>query len=107
MDNELLQTVRQIHELLALLAEDKVAERDAKQRAKLREIVGSGKKQAATLLMDGSRSQKEIVNESCLSQSKVSTLISDLSHAGLLIGDRKLPKLAISIPANFFEENET
>lgn len=103
MSDELLTIARKIHDLLELLAEDKIAERDAKQRSLLREIVGIGKKQAAVRLMDGSRTQKEIITESSLAQSKVSSLVGELSDAGLLIGDRKLPKLAISIPANFFE----
>jgi hypothetical protein len=38
---EILETLRKIYGLLELLAEDKIAQRDAKQRAALREIVGT------------------------------------------------------------------
>jgi hypothetical protein len=106
MSDELLDTVRKIYGLLELLAEDKIAERDAKQRSQLLAIAGAGKlKQAAILLMDGSRTQKNIVAESAISQGNLSGLVSELSAAELLGEDRKLPKLAISIPANFFEVN--
>jgi hypothetical protein len=58
---ELLETVRKIYGLLELLAEDKIAQRDAKQRATLLEIVGtSATKQKSVFLMDGTRTQTEI-----------------------------------------------
>ena len=38
---ELLETVRKIYGLLELLAEEKIAQRDAKQRLALSEIVGA------------------------------------------------------------------
>ena len=51
---ELLETVHKIYGLLELLAEDKIAQRDAKQRNALLEIVGtSATKQKSVLLMDG------------------------------------------------------
>lgn len=103
MSSELLDEVRKISGLLELLAEDKIAQRDAKQRTRLREIVGVGKKQAATLLMDGSRTQKEIVDQSSLVKGAVSDLVTKLSDANLLMGDKKFPNLVITIPANFFE----
>ena len=54
-DSELLETVRKICGLLELLAEDKIAQRDAKQRTALLEIVGaSATKQKSVFLMDGS-----------------------------------------------------
>src|SRR5438132_8099847 len=103
MNDELLVTVRKIHELLELLAEDKIAERDAKQRAKLREIAGTGKlTRAAVLLMDGTRTQKDIIAVAAISKGNLSGLVSELSRAELLAGDKKLPNLVISIPSNFF-----
>lgn len=103
---ELLQTVRKIHDLLELLAEDKIAQRDAKQRAELREIVGSGViKQNSVLLMDGTRSQSEIVRETSGNQGNLSTLVGRLHKAKLLADDTKKPKLVISIPSSFFESD--
>ena len=104
MSDELLDIARKIYGLLELLAEDKVAERDAKKRSKLRDIAGLGKqKQAAILFMDGIRAQKDISAAASIAPSNLSTLVSELSDAELLVGDKKVPKLAISIPPNFFE----
>lgn len=103
---EILQTLRKIHSLVELLAEDKIAERDAKQRSDLREIVGTSvPMQKSIHLMDGTRAQKEIRAETSANKSNLSTLIGKLHAAKLLVGDTKTPKLAISIPPNFFESN--
>ena len=103
---ELIETIRKIHGLLELLAEDKIAQRDAKKRETLREIVGaSTAKQNSILLMDGTRTQKEILAETSVNQGNFCSLIGKMHKAKLLVGDTKTPKLAISIPPNFFETN--
>ncbi|MGA2797437.1 MAG: helix-turn-helix domain-containing protein [Thermoguttaceae bacterium] len=103
---ELIETIRKIHGLLELLAEDKIAQRDAKQRATLREIVGaSTAKQKSILLMDGTRTQKEIRDETSVDQGNFSRMVGKMIKAKLLVGDTKTPKLNISIPPNFFETN--
>jgi hypothetical protein len=104
--SELLETVRKIHGLLELLAEDKIAERDAKYRSALLAIVGSSKGgQKAVLLMDGTRTQAEIQRAAPMDHSNLSKLVGKLHGANLVTSDVKGPKLAISIPANFFETN--
>jgi hypothetical protein len=104
---EVLKTLRKIEQLLELLAEDKIAERDAKQRKSLREIVGASiPMQKSVLLMNGIRTQKEIRDATSANQGHLSTLIGKLFAAKLLDGDTKVPKLVISIPANFFDKNE-
>jgi hypothetical protein len=101
---ELIDLVRKIHGLLELLAEDKIAERDAKQRMSLLQIAGSSlPKQRSALLMDGSRTQAEIQRATSINQGHLSTLVKALHAAALLAGDPKKPALAISIPPNFFE----
>jgi len=103
---ELLETVRKIYGLLELIAEDKIAQRDAKQRAALLEIVGkSAAKQKSVFLMDGSRMQAEIRRATSVNQGDLSTMVGKLHKAKLLDGDTKKPRLAISIPPNFFESN--
>ncbi len=103
---ELLETVRKIHGLLELLAEDKIAQRDAKQRTALLEIVGtSAAKQKSVFLMDGNRTQAEIRDETSVNQGNLSTMVGKLYEAKLLVGDTKKPKLVISIPPTFFESN--
>ena len=105
-ESELLTTVRKICGLLELLAEEKIAERDAKQRVALRQVVGTSlTKQKSIFLMDGTRTQAEVVRATTVNKGHLSTMVGKLHEAKLLIGDTKRPKLAISIPANYFENN--
>ena len=105
-ESELLATVRKIHGLLELLAEEKIAERDGKLRGALREIVGSSSsRQKSIFLMDGSHIQAEISKGSSVAKGNLSAMISKLKAANLLTDDVKKPKLAISIPQNFFEKH--
>lgn len=105
--NAELEELQRIRGLLELLAEDKIAERDAKQRSALRHIVGaSSKMQASVLLMDGVQTQAQIRAKTGAHQGQFSTLVGKLHKAKLLAGDTKTPKLVISIPSNFFEDHE-
>jgi len=105
-ESEMLGEIKKISGLLELLAEDKIAQRDKKQRTALLEIVGtSATKQKSIFLMDGTRTQTEIHNATSVHKGNLSTMVGKLDEAKLLIGDTKKPKLAISIPPNFFESN--
>lgn len=105
-DSESLDLLRKIHGLLELLAEDKIAERDAKQRLALRQLAGASlPKKKSILLMDGTRTQAEIRSVTSINQGHLSTLVGALSKANLLTGDPKKPNLAISVPSNFFEDH--
>jgi hypothetical protein len=105
-DRVLLEEVRQIRKLLELLAEPAIAQRDAKLRGKLRAIVGSSsKKQQSVLLMDGSRTQAQIIAQTSVNQGDLSTMVGKLEKAGLLAGGKKQPKLALSIPSHLFDAN--
>ena len=99
------EAIFEIRDLLRLLAEPAVAERDQKRRGEVRRIVGSSTPKAkATLLMNGTRNQAAIHKETGLNKGHLSTLVKQLSDAGLLLGDTKLPKLAIVLPNDFFEK---
>ena len=75
-------------------------------RDELRKIVGtSQKKQESVYLMDGSRTQKQIQDQTSVHQGDLSTMVGKLESAGLLADGKKQPKLAISIPSNFFDAN--
>ena len=101
-----LETLRKIHDLLELLAEDKIAERDAKQRQALREIVGSSAQmQKSVLLMNGTRTQKDIHTVTSIHRGNLSTMVGKLRDAKRIDGDTA-PRLVISIPQNFFEKDE-
>jgi DNA-binding MarR family transcriptional regulator len=104
--DELLAAVRELRDLVRLLAEPAITERDKKLRAELRHLVGrSLKKSNAVLLMDGKRKQADIQRESGINQGDLSTLVKQLRAANLITTDAKRPpELTISIPSNFFEE---
>lgn len=102
----LFEEVRQMRKLLELLAEPAIAKRDAKLRNELRKIVGSSpKKQQSVLLMDGSRTQTQIIAQTSVNKGNLSTMVGKLESAGLLADGKKQPKLAISIPSNYFDAN--
>lgn len=101
---ELLSAVREIRDLIRLMAEPAIAERDKKLRTELRRIVGKSVNGAkAVPLMDGSRSQTDIHKETGINKGQLSTLVKQLSEAKLLLDDGKGPRLSISIPPDFFE----
>lgn len=105
--SELLSAVREIRDLVRLLAEPAIAERDRKPRSDLKRIVGNSLQGAkAVLLMDGSRSQRTIHRETGMNEGNLSMLVKRLATANLLLGNGKNPQLAISVPANFFESKE-
>ena len=105
MSDELTELVRKIHGLLELIAEEKIDQRDVKQRAALRQIVGSSpKKQKSVFLMDGAHTQKQIRTKTGVNQGHLSTMVGKIHKVNLLAGDTTTPKLAISIPSNFFEK---
>jgi DNA-binding MarR family transcriptional regulator len=102
--DQLLAAVQEIRDLVRLMAEPAIAERDQKLRAELKRIVGnSAQKSKAVLVMDGSRTQRDIQRETGINQGHLSTLVKQLKENKLLSGDPKNPRLAITIPTNFFE----
>lgn len=103
--SELLALLRKIHGLLELLAEEKIAQRDAKLHAALLEIVGaSAPRQRAVRLMDGTRTQADIHRAASMNKGNLSTMVGKLHATNLLLGDIRKPQLAIPIPAHFFED---
>jgi hypothetical protein len=100
---EILEEVRHVRKLLELIAEPEIAKRDARLREALTRLVGaSDTLQRAVLLMNGSRTQTQISQETGAHKGNLSTLVGKLESAGLLADGKKLPKLAITVPANFF-----
>jgi hypothetical protein len=105
---QMLRVLAEMRDLLRVLAEPAIAQRDKKLREALRDAAGSatGKKAKAILLMDGTRNQIGIINECGINKGDLSVLVKKLKAAELLTGDPKQPQLAISIPSNFFEQGE-
>ena len=105
--DEQTELLREMRDLLRVIAEPALAERDKRRRASLVAAVGKGKAKAkAVALMDGSRNQSTICKESGIDQGQLSRLEKALRASGLLKPDQKNPALLISIPPNFFEAEE-
>ena len=85
---DLLTEIRDLLEVTAgALRPDyevQVVKRLGKRGLKLRELIGSEKRWAATLLMDGTRTQSEVAQQSGLDGSGVSRLVKALSAAGFV-----------------------
>jgi hypothetical protein len=102
--DQLLAAVQEIRDMVRLMAEPAIAERDRKLRAELKKIVGKSiPKSKSVFFMDGSRTQAEIQRETKINKGDLSTLVKKLGASKLLSGDGKKPKLTISIPVTFFE----
>ena len=99
-DTELLKEIR---DLLRLMAEPAIAERDKKLRASLIQVVGKSQRKAdAVILMDGTRSQSAIRKECGIDMGDLSRLVKALREASLIQGDDK-PKAVVPVPTNFLE----
>lgn len=103
MDDQ-TELLREIRDLLRVIAEPALAKRDEGLRAQLAEIVGKSKARAkAVPLMDGSKSQTEICKDSGIDHGELSRVTKALRANALIAADEKHPKLVISVPKNFFE----
>jgi hypothetical protein len=102
-----VELLTEIRDLLQVIAEPELARRDAKLRSSLRTVVGgSGKKAKAVLLMDGSRPQSAIVQESEIDRGNLSRLVKALVDAQLISADEKYPRLLVRISSNFFDRGD-
>jgi hypothetical protein len=102
--NEQTELLREMRDLLLVMAEPALAKRDEKFRADLRGIVGKNKSRTkAVFLMDGTRSQSVIKNESGIDKGELSRFVKALRDSSLLTKDDN-PKLVIVIPPTFFEQ---
>lgn len=102
---QMLSVLTEMRDLLRLMAEPAIAERDKKLREALRAIGGhaTSKKAKAILLLDGTRTQADVTKACGIDKGDLSGLVKKLKAADLLKDDSKQPQLAISIPASFFE----
>jgi len=103
--NEQTELLREIRDLLLVIAEPALEKRDKKLRQTLRGIVGRSKPKAkAVLLMDGSKSQVAIKNETGIDFGALSRCVKALRDAKLIGKDNgQNPKLITAIPSNFFD----
>lgn len=105
--DEQTELLREVRDLLRVMAEPALAERDKRVRKALREVVGKSKQKAeAVLLMNGKRSQSELRNAAGMDRGNLSRLVGALRGKGLLKPDDRHPELVISVPSNFFDDSE-
>jgi len=100
-----IELLLEIRDLLQIIAEPTLAKRDAKLRSSLRVLVGSSEKRAkAVFLMDGTRSQADLVKATGSDQGNLSRFIKSLAESKLISSDQKKPKVLVTVPPNFFDE---
>ena len=103
MDDQ-TELLREILELLKLIAEPQIAQRDERLRTSLSEIVGkSAAKAKAIALMDGTTTQTIISKEYGIDAGLLSRTIKALREAKLVQNDENPPKLTIPLPPTFFD----
>ncbi len=101
--DEQIGLLREMRDLLRLIAEPAIAKRDEGLRAVVRDLVGRSKPKAkAVQLMDGTRQRALICQESGLKKGNLSVFEKSLRENGLIAAGEQL-RLVISLPANFFE----
>lgn len=104
---ESAELLTEIRDLLRLLAEPALAQRDERRRTSLLGIVGKSKqKSAAVLLMDGTRSQVAIRKGCDIDDGNLSRLVKELRAAELVGPDDKHPKLVFPVPASLFDDGK-
>lgn len=107
-DNDLLKAVHEIRDLIRLMAEPAIAQRDQKLRDELRTIVGKSapRSNAVILMRDGELTRQEIIGKCSIHEGELSSLVKKLREANIATEVGKRPKLLISIPVNFFERSD-
>jgi len=100
-DAELL---REIRDLVRLMAEPALSKRDERLRTSLQQVIGKSRHKAeAVLLMDGTRSQTAIRKGCGIDDGNLSRLVKALREAELIGPDDKNPKLVFPVPANILD----
>ncbi|HYD17755.1 MAG TPA: hypothetical protein VEF76_04670 [Patescibacteria group bacterium] len=105
--NEQTELLREMVELLRLMAEPEIAKRDKKRREALLAIVGKSKSRIkAVQLMAGNKTPSAIAKDAGMDAGNFSRFMKSLRAAGVIAADEKLPKLLFPLPPNFPEDNE-
>lgn len=103
-ENTELKVLYEIRDLLLLIAEPQIAQRDKAFREQLRKIAGkSEKKIRAIILMDGSRNQATIVKEVPIDFGQLSKLVKNLATAKLLKPGNN-PEIVIPVTESVFKD---
>jgi len=100
-----LKVLCEIRDLLLLMAEPQIAQRDKAMREQLRKIAGRSEKNIKAIsLMDGSRNQAAIVKEVPIDFGQLSKLVKNLAAAKLLKPGSSL-EIVIPVTESVFKEH--
>jgi hypothetical protein len=91
-NEELLSQIRDLLIPISAVAKAQLADEGPNR---IRSVVGSGQRQRAAALMDGSHTRSRIQTETGISAPNLSTLIKDLRDVGLVTEAESKPKLAL------------
>src|SRR5262245_43979822 len=95
------EILREIRDLLRLVAEPALAKRDERLRASLHQVIGKSKQKAeAIVLMDGTRSQADIRKDCRIDEGNLSRLVKALREVELIGPGDRHPKLVFPVPSN-------
>lgn len=101
-----IEILREIRDLLTLIAEPQLEARDKNRRDQLRKIVGrSAKNAAAVLLMNGDNGQKDIAQRLTFDPGNLSRLVKALGASELLDPTSVNPKIVIPVTDQMFERD--
>jgi len=101
--DEQTELLREIRDLLKVLASPMLAERDKEGRRVLRELVGkSDKRKAFVLAIDGKRPRAELVKETGIDPADASRIVADLKDQKILTESNRVPKFQISVDPGIF-----
>jgi DNA-binding MarR family transcriptional regulator len=104
MNETELEVLGEIRDLLMLMAEPQLAERDKLRREQLRRIAGKSEKNIkAVLLMDGTKNQSAIAKEVPVDIGQLSKLVKALNEAKLLKPSQN-PAVVIPVSESVFKE---
>lgn len=92
----ILEILEEIRDLLTPLSAQARAWIASDGPEAIRDIVGSGQRQAAARLMDGRRTRSEIMAATGIADGNLSTLVRDLREAGFVTERASKPKLVIT-----------
>lgn len=104
-NEKIVNLLTEIRELLRIIAEPQLAERDRQGRATIVKIVGrSQKRKSAVLLIDAVRTRADIQKLSEIDPGDLSRFMSELKEAQLCEEQSRVPRLRVSVDEKMFDQ---
>ena len=101
---EITHLLREIRDLLSVIAGPQLAIRDQKARGEIVQIVGrSARRRKAILLMDGRRRRVDIQQSTGIDSGELSRFLTALKDAGVCNEENGTPRLLVHVDAGLFD----